>query len=138
MYEYAFIVAILWSIYPFFLKDLKHNDPIVIWSILLTFAALISIIICVVSGKKIIFRDREIFNIISASSIGFILAPLLYVYLLTKLKETSVVIALAFSSPLFAVLIGYYICNENMDLQKVCGIGLIIIGIIVLLYRQKT
>jgi len=114
MYQYAIFVAIVWALYPFLLRA-SAVDPLVVWAIMTTTAAVISVSVCCVLKKSLVVPKENLYPIIWASVLGPILGGLLYVFLLSKCPtQTTLVIAIAYMAPLFAVIFGYFIYNERL------------------------
>ena len=128
----ALIVAVLWALYPFILRSLKTH-PIIIWFWMNCIAAMIGLLVCLLWKKTIYVQGGEFMRIALASFLGPACAFLIYFFLLVVLKtKTSVIIALAFTSPLFAVLIGKMWFGEHLKIQHIIGVLLTTLGVLLL------
>lgn len=70
--------------------------------------------------------------VVLAGVLGSVIGTLLYLYALSVTKHTSVVIALSFTSPLFAAIIGYIFYKEVLTIRQMLGTMCIIVGIILI------
>jgi uncharacterized membrane protein len=132
MLPLALVVAFLWAVYPFILKYYNTvDDPIVTWAIFSITAAIVSIII-VIARKKNLLIGRKALPIIASALIGPVAAMLVFIYLVELLPKTSLVVALAFTSPLFAVAIGYMFFKERLSASQCVGALLVVLGIFLL------
>lgn len=139
MYLLALLVAALWSIYPFILKKVTSVNYIVIWMIMSIVTAVVSVFVtCMMGGfaqlSKLKTRDLKL--ICLSSIIGPVCAFLLYFYLLQTCRSVSLVITLAFTSPVFAAIIAYFWANEQLTIIHIIGIILICIGITCVLTKK--
>jgi drug/metabolite transporter (DMT)-like permease len=129
-YALALVVALLWAIYPFLIKQVKHTHHLVIWALMSSIAAIISILVCLVSGKKLLVSWDDFKLITMSSVLGPVLAFLLYFYLISITPKVTLVTALAFTTPVFAVLLGSMFFNEPLTTKQTCGILIVVLGVL--------
>lgn len=142
MYLYGLIVAMLWAYYPFLLKGL-NVDPITIWAMMMIFAAVGAIFVLL--GRKLVggqsvckMTRKDVLTLAICAFIGPVLAFLLYFYLIQNCKHVSILMALAFTSPIFAAMIGYLFFNERINWSVLLGLLFIVCGVtIVLIHRER-
>jgi uncharacterized membrane protein len=126
----AVISAVLWAIQAFMIKY-SRASPIMAFVIMNIVAAISSLVIYVISKPQWPSVESVSFLVL-AGILGPVVGTLLYLYALALTKNTSVVIALSFTSPLFAVIIGYLFYKEILTLRQMAGTLCIIIGIILI------
>lgn len=73
-------------------------------------------------------NPNHILMIVIASIIGTFIATILFTYLLQK-HNSSVVTTIAYTSPIFVLILALLLLNEKFDYVKLLGIFITIIGI---------
>jgi drug/metabolite transporter (DMT)-like permease len=126
------LVAFLWALYPFLLKQIDHVDHIVQWTYMTIIAAICAIILCIVQKKNLILKKKDLTLLLVASILGPVFGMLLYCYVIANTKEISITNALTYTSPLFAAIIGYFIFKERLSIKQYMGILGIFIGILLI------
>lgn len=125
----ALIAAILWSIQAFFVK--YSNATPVMASIIMGIVALVlSSVLYLFMKPQWPSPDSTIKLVLAGISVT--VGTLLYFYALSMTKNTSVVVAISFTSPLFAAIIGYLFYKEMLTFRQMIGSFCIIIGIILI------
>jgi drug/metabolite transporter (DMT)-like permease len=66
--------------------------------------------------------------------VGTFLGSMLFVHLLEK-HNSSLVTALAYTTPVFVLLLAFFILKEKLDRVKILGIFLTVIGIMLICYK---
>jgi drug/metabolite transporter (DMT)-like permease len=135
----ALIVAFLWSLYPFILKYKcsNHIKPLVSWSIFTISAGVMALIVAVITKQNLFISSKDVIPIVAASFIGPVCGILLYIYLIQKYPVT-LVMPLAFTTPLFAVVLGALFFNEKVTFQQILGIVAIFVGVVLLVMKNKS
>jgi drug/metabolite transporter (DMT)-like permease len=136
---YAILIAILWSFSSILITLIDPNiHPFIIWIYVQLTSFIISIIIVVfvviVKHPKVSFQlpklaYKDVSCILLSTLIGPILAYAFFIYLLKNCQNTSMVVSLAYTVPLFSVIFGYLFLNEKINTYTVIGAFLITIGI---------
>lgn len=131
------LVALMWAIYPFLLTQVNIG-PILTWFWMNAIATAVGAMLCLLTKQNIMRISKIDFSyIIVASLLGPVIGFLLFQYLISSMKgKTSLVITLAFTSPLFAVCIGYIWFHEKLSLQQFGGVLLVTIGIMLLVWKR--
>jgi len=128
------IVAFAWGLYPFFFKFIHPTtNPVVIWTINSSITALMGLVICFITKKSLILQNKNDYQFIIIAAIIGSLGTLLYFALLIKTEKKSIVIALSFTAPLFACLLGHYFFGEILTLKQFIGIAVIVAGIMLVI-----
>lgn len=135
MLPLALFVALLWALYPFILKR-AGVDPVVTWALFSIVAAVASVAVALAMKKNLLIGKKSI-PIVLASLMGPVLGMLLYIYLIYKCPKTTLVVALAFTSPLFAAVLGHLAFGEKLALNHYIGILLIVVGILFLVWKRR-
>ena len=132
----ALFIAFLWGIQPvihkYLLKRVNSITIMLISSIVYLIALLIKISFSQTYNLflgdigKLTARD---FLIICVTSLFTVfLANMIYYYIL-KDNETSIIVSLIYSAPVFTLLLSYLFLKEKIDLLGIIGILLIILGV---------
>jgi drug/metabolite transporter, DME family len=138
----AIVVAFLWAFYPFIIKYNvpQKTPPIMIWSILSIVTGIVAIpTLYLFSKKEHTLTLRNIGIVTIAAIIGPVVAMLLFLQLMMRTSNASHVMVLAFSTPLFAALIGTSVYGESLSIMTWVGILMMTVGLIlVVLSRDAT
>jgi len=133
----ALLVAFLWGATPIIHKHvLRFVSPSVILVVGGT-AYYIALIGYAAYNWKTLYPEMinltvmNAFWICLAALIMSFVAKIIYLYVLKK-KESYVVSALVFSAPFFTAILAVLLLNEKVTLEKLVGVMLIVIGIVVL------
>jgi len=133
----ALLVACVWGIYPFVLKLMNHVDPMVIWFYMNVVALIISAVVCWATRKNMALTNSRDLSYILTTGIIAGISSFVYIYLLTRTQyATTSIVALTFTSPLFAAVLGHYMFGENLTSQKLLGVCVIVIGIFILVWKS--
>lgn len=133
---FTFIIALLWGISPIVVKH-GMNNKINVNTIF--FINTLIYVIC--GGLYSLFYKTEIENDLTYKNINILLlltinaffavflANTIY-YVLIESNNTAIVTALSYSSPLFTVILSYFLLEEKLSLQTICGVIVIYLGIL--------
>ena len=139
-------VACLRAIYPFWIKDTQTRvDDVGLWAAMSCIAAVVAVAVFAVSRWRTagvatawsaLSWRRDGVPIVAAAVLG----PGLSFYLLLRALsrpgvQTSVVLALAFTTPMFAALFGWLWWGERLGKAQAAGVALIGAGSLLLLLR---
>lgn len=133
----ALLVAFLWGATPIIHKHvLKYVSPAVILVVGGTAYYITLLAYAAYNWKKLYPEIQTLtaintFWICLASLIMSFVAKILYLHVLKK-KESYVVSALVFSAPFFTAILAVLLLKEKVTLEKLVGVMLIVIGIVVL------
>lgn len=132
----ALSVSFLWALYPLILKSVQHIDPLIIYTIMYSISTILAIGLCIIKKKPLkafMLPTKCLLPIATAALIGTFIASLIYTRLITHAgNKVSVVIALAYTSPVIAAILGYYFFNEQLTIKSVIGIIVTVCGILLL------
>lgn len=134
-------IAFLWAlntiIYKYGMtKEINYKTILVIGS----FTYFIGMLGFALYHSKFIITDiqsinaKDIMIIVVGSFIGTFVATVLFMELLEK-YDSSLVTALTYTTPMFVFIMGYFILDEDIDMLKLYGIFITIIGIILIGYN---
>jgi drug/metabolite transporter (DMT)-like permease len=132
----SLVIAFLWGIQPvihkYLLKRVNAITIMLISSIVYLLALLITLsfsqiynIFKVDIGK---LTTRDFLIIILTSVFTVFLANMIYYYIL-KDNETSIIVSLIYSAPVFTLLLSYLFLKEKIEPLGIIGICLIISGV---------
>lgn len=116
-----------------------HPDTIIIMCWIL--ASIILLPYSVYNWKRV-RADFPKFNkpvVITVAVVGVLfglLSTILYFKLITH-NNTSAVVALVYSSPIFTLILAYLLLNENISLKGAIGILMIVSGVVLLSMSKK-
>lgn len=132
----ALIISFLWGVRPIMQKELLQKMNMV--TIIVT-TGIIYFLCQMLYGyfyKEIIYDEinklnsRDMFFILFLS-VSIFFTSILYYYIL-KDNNASIITALTYSSPVFTLLLSYFLLNDKIKIKQFVGIILIIIGIILI------
>jgi len=131
------LVALMWAIYPFLLTQVNIG-PILTWFWMNAIATIVGAALCILLKQNVLgISAKDFFYVAVASVLGPVLGFLLFQWLISTMKgKTSLVITLAFTSPLFALFIGYIWFNEKLSLKQIGGVCFVTIGIMLLVWKM--
>jgi drug/metabolite transporter (DMT)-like permease len=110
-----------------------------IWSILSIvtgFVAILVLFLLPVQSRTMTLRSLGVVTI--AAIIGPVIAMLLFLQLIMKASKASHVMVLAFSTPLFAALIGTFVFRESLSIVNWIGVLMMTIGLILVVLRNTS
>jgi len=128
------LVAFAWGLYPFFLKFIPHAHPYAIWTLMSIIGTVIGLVICLIMKQSLAMKHKKDYLYIAIPAVIGALGSLLYICLLMKTDKKSIVIAMAFTAPLFACLLGHYFFDESLTLKQFIGIAVIVTGILLIVF----
>jgi drug/metabolite transporter (DMT)-like permease len=138
---YAIIVAILWSLSSLFIKQVTLTmDPIIIW----IYIQVITFITALIVGTYVWFKMPNLLDkvghrvsnislITISTLLGPIIAYFLLIYIIANTSNTSMVISLAYTVPLFSVIFGFLFFNQKINIYSIIGACFIIVGILIMI-----
>ncbi len=137
---YAIIVAVLTALSAQLIKPIKSSmDPIMIWimvqCITFVFAIFAVIYIWLYFPNKFtqLFSLKNVSRITVSTFIGPVVGYFLLVYMIAHTSNTSLVISLAYTVPMFSVILGYCFFKQAQNIYSIIGVAFITIGILVLM-----
>ena len=139
----TFLVALLWGISPIVVKyGLNKNINVN------TIFFINTLIYMVCGGLYAFMKKSDIQDDLTTSNVYVLLlltinaffavfvANTIY-YLLIQSNNTAIVTALSYSSPIFTVILSYFLLEEKMTLQTFLGIIMIYCGILIISFSDK-
>lgn len=130
---FAFFIAIIWGIVPFFTKYVLHKihyKSLILIESILVFS--ISMFFCCCNKKEIMddFVNIDALSVFAILLVGLSVfsANILY-YSIIKDHETYLISAITSTSPLIVLFISYYFLHEKMNFLKILGVFFIVSGI---------
>lgn len=131
----ALCASFAWALYPFFLKRLKVDEMVIWMSMTLMSAVFVTMMVAIFPKHRraLISIDRKTATyLMIATLIGPVFGVLMYMKALKASQEIAPTIAIAFTSPAFAVLLGYIFYNEQLSIPNVIGIAMIVAGVFIM------
>lgn len=131
----ALLVASIWGITPIFEKlSLIKASPFAVITLRFIFTTTVVVLISLATGryKELSTLDgKTILWILLAGVLGGIIGLFIY---FVALKEglTSRIVPIAATFPLFTALYAYIFLNEALTFQRVAGIALVVLGLILI------
>ena len=142
---WALAVAALWGVYPLVLKGaMTRVDPVDVWAIMSIVAALVSAAVLTARGSwRRLYAGGSGLTARDAASIvlAAVLGPVLGFWLLLRAlaapgAQTSTVMALAYTAPVVAALLGWLWWGERLGAAQAAGIACVCAGVLILLLRR--
>lgn len=139
----TFIVALLWGISPIIVKHGLNNN------INVNTIFFINTLIYIICGgtyallyKNDIQDDLTISNsyillLLTINAFFAIFVANTMYYLLIQKNNTAIVTALAYSSPVFTVILSYFLLKEKLNVETFIGICLVYIGILIISFQKN-
>lgn len=134
----ALIVATMWALYPFLVRRADAHF-MTIWVWMNGIAAVVGILVCLVCKKPLkLPGGKTTWMVLLASILGPIGGALLYFWLLKNAKHATPVIALAYTTPAIAAILGCYLFKEHrISLVQMVGIIMVCMGVVLVSLREK-
>jgi uncharacterized membrane protein len=136
----ALLIAFLWGIQPICHKYLEKDiDFLSLFIITWIFSTIIIIVIFILHFDKVYktfinITNKDIFIIIIIA-FTIIISKYLYFKIVYN-YDVTVFSSLCYSSPLFTLILAYFLLNENISMQQTIGIFLILFGSILLTIKM--
>jgi drug/metabolite transporter (DMT)-like permease len=139
----ALVVAFLWGVHPIIGKQVLNKFGIIST---LTFTSLFyflaTLFLASMNSKEVIqdfqrINRHDILLLFSMSVLCTFFATILY-YFVLKSHESSIVSALVYSSPIFTLIVAYFLLREKLNGFGIMGILLIVAGVISIAYNDGT
>jgi bacterial/archaeal transporter family protein len=131
----ALLVASIWGITPIFEKlSLIKASPLTVITLRFIFSATCLAFYSVVTGgyKEFVMVDgKTLLWIILAALFGGIIGLFLF-FVALKQDLTSKIVPIAATFPLFTALYAFIFLNEQVTLQRLTGIVLVVLGLILI------
>lgn len=133
----SLLVAVCWSISPVVYKHVLesvHQSSVIFASAVIYFM-LALIYFFIANAKKNIMKDVDklmqtnILGWLVLANLTVFIGQIIYVYALDNHKS-YVVTALAFTSPLFTLLLAWLLLKEEVSLRAIIGVITIVVGVI--------
>ena len=137
----ALLVAIIWGINPIFEKfALKNASPYSVITIRFIFTAVCLAIITLTTGRleEITKVDgRSLFWILISGLVGGLIGLFLF-FVALKHEDTSKVVPIAATFPMFTALYAYMLLGEAISLKRAIGILFVVIGAILINVKEAV
>lgn len=139
----ALFVAFLWGLSPIIHKHILINvDPKVIMVVSAIFytasVAIFSAYYWKFLSKEAQKLDLKTIILIAFTSIiTAFLANLIYFYIL-KEHDSYIVSALIYSSPIFTLVLAYYLLKEKITFYGCIGVLFIVVGVVLISMNEKS
>jgi len=132
----ALLIAFLWGIQPICHKYLEKDiDFLSLFIITWIFSTIIIFIIFITHFDNVYTTFRKITNkdifIIFVIALTIIISKFLYFKIIYN-YDVTIFSSICYSSPLFTLILAYFLLNENINLQQIIGILSILLGSILL------
>ena len=134
---YAIVVAVFWSIspvvYKYALGTANQSSIIFISAIIYFILALIYFVFArgnIIKDSSKLLR-KDILGWLILANVTTFLGQIIYMYALDNHKS-HVITALAFTSPLFTLLLAWMFLKEQVTTKSIIGVITIVIGVILL------
>jgi uncharacterized membrane protein len=135
---FTFIVALLWGISPIVVKygmnkNINVNTIFFINTLIYVICGgLYSLVYKTDIEKDLTTSNASILILLTINAFfAVFLANTIY-YILIQSNNTAIVTALSYSSPLFTVILSYFLLEEKLSIQTFLGIITIYFGIILI------
>jgi uncharacterized membrane protein len=136
----ALLVACIWGINPIMEKlSLVNATPLTVMTLRFIMTSIVLSLITVFSGKIYELKNLDTqtyFMIITPAVLGA-LGLFLYFIALGK-GDSSKVAPIAATFPLFTAIYAFILLKENITQQRLLGIVLIVIGLVVLNWKNSV
>lgn len=137
----ALIVALIWGINPIFEKfALKNATPFSVITIRFIFTA-----ICLGAYTLVAGRMDELIKVDSRSLMWILLSGLLggliglfIFFVALKQEDTSKVLPIIASFPMFTAVFAYFLLGETISLKRFIGIMFVIVGVVLINIKESV
>lgn len=138
----AMFISLMWGISPIIYKHvLKSLDTYSLIALQGAFYIALYTLYLVfmkkhISQKRATFTPKVIAWVGVAAIFGMILPTVLF-FAILKNHDSHIITALTYSSPMFTLLIAYFILHEKVTLMSFLGVVLIVAGIMCISLASK-
>ena len=136
----AILIAFLWGISPVIFKYLLGDVDMKVIMVLTAVIYTLCTALYTIPSWRDIYRSIIKINhvhmfwiVVNAALLTFV-ANLLFLIALKNNSKSYVITSIAFSAPLFSLLIAYLFLNQQITYHNLIGVVLIVTGIFVLSY----
>lgn len=138
MIYWAIAVALMWAVYPFLLRK-ASADFMTLWVWMNAIAAVVGVLVCLATGKPLMLGNmKDVGLVVGASVLGPVLGALLYFWLLKRMDHATPLIALAYTVPVWAAIIGCYVFKEQkISMVQAVGIVMVCMGVVLVAMKEK-
>ena len=137
----AIIVACIWGINPIFEKlALKNVTPYSVITIRFIFTAVCLAAFTLMSGRldELVRVDgRSLFWIILSGLLGGLIGLFLF-FVALKQEDTSKVVPIVATFPMFTALYAYFLLGEAITLKRLIGIMFVVLGVILINIKEAV
>ncbi|MGI9535400.1 MAG: EamA family transporter [Thermodesulfobacteriota bacterium] len=137
----ALIVACIWGINPIFEKlSLKTATPYSVITIRFLFTAFCLAVITLTTGRleEITKVDgRSLFWILLSGLAGGLIGLFLF-FVALKQEDTSKVVPIVATFPMFTAIYAYFLLGETISLKRAIGILFVVIGAILINIKETV
>jgi drug/metabolite transporter (DMT)-like permease len=141
-YAYAILVAFLWGMYTLLeSKTVSKYHASFMFVIAGLCSGACAVILLVFKWKTLIplykkaAGDKTLITAIGASIFGVVLANYLLLLALENAPTPNIVMAMAYSAPVFTILGGILIFRNGVNMMELLGMGLTIGGIAIICFN---
>ena len=135
----AFVVACIWGINPIFEKyALKNATPFSVITIRFIFTAVCLAVFTLIAGRyqELVKVDsRSLFWILISGLAGGLIGLFLF-FVALKQEDTSKVVPIVATFPMFTALYAYFLLGEAISLKRAIGILFVVIGAILINVKE--
>ena len=137
----ALIVACIWGINPIFEKfALKNATPFSVITIRFIFTAIILGIFALVAGRvdELVKVDsRSMMWILLSGLLGGLIGLFIF-FVALKQEDTSKVLPIVASFPMFTAIFAYFLLGETISLKRFIGILFVIVGVVLINIKESV
>ncbi len=137
----AFIVAMIWGLNPIFEKlSLKGASPLSAITIRFVFTTFCLVLVVLITGRfaQIIEIDGQtLFWILLSGLLGGLIGLFLY-FTALQISDTSKIVAIIATFPMFTALYAYLLLGETPGLTRIIGIVFIVIGSVLIEWNMHA
>ena len=137
----ALLVACIWGINPIFEKfSLKNATPYSVITIRFIFTAICLAVITLATGRleEITKVDgRSLFWILLSGLAGGLIGLFLF-FVALKQEDTSKVVPIVATFPMFTAVYAYFLLGEAISLKRAIGILFVVIGAILINIKEAV
>lgn len=138
----SILVSFLWGVTPIMQKRILNRVSKETMLLVGGISSTIALIVLCIINMDNLKRDFKtidallIFEIVVAITVAVFFANIIFYKLLEK-HDSYLVTALTYTSPVFTVVLAWLILKEQISWINGLGIGLMIIGVLLVVYKRK-
>lgn len=136
----ALLVACIWGINPIFEKfALKNTSPFSVITIRFIFTAICLGVYTLFAGRvdELVKVDsRSLMWILLSGLLGGLLGLFIF-FVALKQEDTSKVLPIIASFPMFTAIFAYFLLGETLSLKRLIGIMFVIVGVVLINIKES-